>query len=80
MWLWHAGGPLLMLDGGDGDRPAAQPEITTVGASFETGQVPQHVVPGGHWQAARPAASEEVLVSCVVAPGFDFADFALLGQ
>jgi predicted cupin superfamily sugar epimerase len=30
------------------------------------------------WRAARPAADTEVLVSCVVAPGFDFADFTLL--
>jgi len=34
---------------------------------------------GGHWQSARPAAAAETLVSCVVAPGFDFADFTLLG-
>ena len=56
---------------------SGQPETTTLGSALETGQVPQHVVPGGHWQAARPAADEEVLVSCVVAPGFDFADFTL---
>ena len=62
VWLWHAGGPLLMLDGGDGDRPSGQPETTTLGPGLETGDVPQHVVPGGHWQAARPAAGEEVLV------------------
>ena len=30
------------------------------------------------WRAARPAAGREVLVSRVVAPGFDFADFTLL--
>jgi predicted cupin superfamily sugar epimerase len=77
VWLWHAGGALLMLDGGDGDRPSAQPETTTLGTGLEAGQVPQHIVPGGHWQAARPAVGEEVLVSCVVAPGFDFADFTL---
>jgi predicted cupin superfamily sugar epimerase len=65
VWLWHRGGPLTVLDGGDGPDLAA-------------GQVPQHVVPGGRWQAARPAGDSEVLVSCVVAPGFDFADFTLL--
>ncbi|HEY1670945.1 MAG TPA: cupin domain-containing protein, partial [Trebonia sp.] len=21
VWLWHSGGPLVMLDGGDGERP-----------------------------------------------------------
>ncbi|WP_255271368.1 cupin domain-containing protein [Actinomadura madurae] len=42
------------------------------------GQVPQAVVPANAWQAARPAGDEEVLVSCVVSPGFDFADFRAL--
>jgi uncharacterized protein len=69
-----------MLDGGDGDWPSAQPETTTLGAGLERGEVPQYVVPGGRWQAARPAVGEEVLVSCVVAPGFDFADFTLYGM
>jgi hypothetical protein len=49
-----------------------------MGQDLTAGQVPQLVVPGGHWQAARPATDSEVLVSCVVAPGFDFADFTLL--
>ena len=30
--------------------------------------------------SARPAVGSEVLVSCVVAPGFDFADFTLLAD
>ena len=45
---------------------------------FSSGE--RNVIPGGHWQAARPATDEEVLVSCVVAPGFDFEDFVLLPQ
>ena len=97
VWLWHSGGPLTLLDGGAGDRPAAEalaPQApaaeapvrngasagtsVTLGPDLAVGQVPQHVIPGGHWQAARPADDAEVLVSCVVAPGFDFADFELL--
>jgi hypothetical protein len=86
VWLWHSGGPLTLLDGGDGDRPAgpAGPvsavtvSAVTLGPGLAAGQVPQHVIPGGHWQAARPASGAEVLVSCVVAPGFDFSDFELL--
>ncbi len=35
------------------------------------------VVPAGHWQAARPAGSRFAHVTCVVAPGFEFADFEL---
>ncbi|MGO9083111.1 MAG: cupin domain-containing protein [Streptosporangiaceae bacterium] len=34
-------------------------------------------MPGGVWQCAEPAGTVPVLVSCVVAPGFDFADFRL---
>jgi predicted cupin superfamily sugar epimerase len=34
-------------------------------------------VPAGYWQSAEPAGPEPVLVSCVVSPGFDFADFRL---
>ena len=77
VWLWHSGGPLTMLDGGAGDQPADIPATVTLGPDLRTGQFPQHIIPGGHWQAARPAADDEVLVSCVVAPGFDFEDFTL---
>ncbi len=77
-WLWHSGGPLILLDGGTGDTPAAEPAETTLGPDLSCGQAPQHVIPGSHWQAARPATDREVLLSCVVAPGFDFADFTLL--
>jgi hypothetical protein len=78
VWLWHRGGPLLLSDGGDGAAPAAVPRVATLGPDLAAGQVPQHVIPGGHWQCARPHDAAEVLVSCVVAPGFDFADFTLL--
>jgi predicted cupin superfamily sugar epimerase len=79
VWFWHSGGPLALLDGGGGDAPAEEARVATLGPDLAAGQVPQHVIPAGHWQAARPATTHEVLVSCVVAPGFDFADFELLG-
>ena len=75
LWLWHSGGPLALLLGGAGPRPAAGLAAVILGPDLAAGQVPQHVVPGGCWQSARPAAAQEVLVSCVVAPGFDAADF-----
>ena len=77
-WLWHAGGPLTLLLGGVGPRPAAEPAVVTLGPDLAAAQRPQHVVRGGGWQSARPAGDREVLVSCVVAPGFDFADFTEL--
>jgi hypothetical protein len=78
IWLWHHGAPLLLSDGGAGGAPAAVPRVVTLGPDLAAGQAPQHVITGRHWQSARPAGAAEVLVSCVVAPGFDFADFTLL--
>ena len=76
IWLWHTGGPLTLRLGGIGERPD---EIATVhfllGADLTAGQRPQVVVPGGVWQSAEPAGAEPALVSCVVSPGFDVADF-----
>jgi predicted cupin superfamily sugar epimerase len=74
LWLWHRGGPLTLLLGGTGDRPA-DPHTVTLGPAIETGHDPQALIPAGEWQSARPATAEPVLVSCVVSPGFDFADF-----
>jgi predicted cupin superfamily sugar epimerase len=74
VWFWHRGGPLTLVLGGTGDRPGGEERIT-LGPDVENGQVPQALVPAGTWQAAYPAGAEGVLVSCVVSPGFDFADF-----
>jgi predicted cupin superfamily sugar epimerase len=40
---------------------------------------PMHVVPAQWWQAAR-TLGEYTLVSCTVAPGFEFNDFELLAD
>ncbi len=77
LWLWHRGGPLLLSLGGSGDTPGTEPGTMTLGGQPEHGQLPQLLVPGGHWQCARPVTEQDVLVSCVVSPGFDFADFEL---
>ena len=71
LWLHHRGSPLLLEVGRDG--------ATThlLGSDITAGEQPQFVVPPGHWQRARPRDDEPTLVSCVVVPGFDFADFAL---
>ena len=50
-----------------------------LGPDVANHESPQLLVPPGFWQAARPLGDEPVLVSCVVVPGFDFADFTLLG-
>ncbi|MCO5991802.1 cupin domain-containing protein [Actinoallomurus rhizosphaericola] len=75
VWLWHRGGPLELVLGGEADTPGERTETVVVGPDVEHGQRPQALVPAGVWQSARPASDREVLVSCVVSPGFDFADF-----
>lgn len=77
VWLWHRGGPLRLLLGGAADDPDADPEVVLLGPDVAAGERPQVVVPGGVWQAAEPLGTDPALVSCVVAPGFDFADFHL---
>jgi predicted cupin superfamily sugar epimerase len=72
LWFWHSGGPLSLRLGGDGPVPV-DGETVTLGPDR-----PQVLVPGDVWQAAAPASDSPVLVSCVVAPGFDYADFRLL--
>jgi uncharacterized protein len=71
IWLWHSGGPLTLEYG---EEPVT---TVTLGPDVGAGERPQVVVPAGAWQAARPAGDQPVLVSCIVSPGFDFADFTL---
>lgn len=70
LWLWHGPDPVVLELGGTGDRPAAGERIV-LGPDTVQG-----LVPAGVWQRTLPSAGE-ALVSCVVSPGFDFADFAL---
>ena len=73
--VWHhaAGGPMeLLLLTPDLSRA----DVVTLGP-MEAGGVPFHVVPAQWWQAARPAG-DHALCSCVVGPGFDFADFTFM--
>jgi uncharacterized protein len=83
LWLHHRGSPLLLEvgrggSGGQGSAPESRSATThLLGSDVTAGESPQLLVPPGHWQRARPRDDEPVLVSCVVVPGFDFADFAL---
>jgi predicted cupin superfamily sugar epimerase len=74
LWLHHRGSPLLLEVGRDGGGGS---ETRLLGSDVSAGEEPQFVVPPGYWQRATPRDAEPTLVSCVVVPGFDFADFAL---
>jgi predicted cupin superfamily sugar epimerase len=73
LWFFHRGGPLMLEMG----RQRSTTTTYVIGADVNGAQHPQLVVPPGYWQRARPRDDEPALVSCVVAPGFDFADFAI---
>lgn len=73
VWCWHAGGAVDLGLAGADDTPAVWHRL---GGDVLNGQLPQAVVPAGGWQAAR-AGGSWALVSCVVAPGFDFAGFEM---
>lgn len=76
IWLWHAGDPLLLSIAVDDTGPN---RTVTLGGDVLAGQQTQYAIPPHWWQSARPSAGAAgyVLVSCVVAPGFDFAGFEL---
>ncbi|MCC8242710.1 cupin domain-containing protein [Saccharothrix luteola] len=77
LWLWQSGAPLRMLLGGRGEAPA-DPEEHILGGGFTQGHTPNLLVPAGTWQAAEPAEPAEVLITCVVSPGWDQEDYRIL--
>jgi predicted cupin superfamily sugar epimerase len=72
VWLWHAGAALELRIARDGN-PA---DVVTLGSDLASGERPQAVVPAEAWQAAA-SRGDWTLVSCVVAPGFEFSGFRL---
>lgn len=74
VWLWHGPGTLPLQLGGSGDAPDEDGPLLRLGPGpDESFQV---VVPAGSWQRTLPADAD-VLVSCLVSPGFDYADWTL---
>ena len=78
VWLAHLGTVSLEL-GGAGDVPEAGGTAHAVGLDLAHGQMMQALVPAGTWQRTVPGP-EDALVSCLVSPGFDFADFELVAK
>ena len=72
IWLWQAGAPLALTISEDGVAARA----ARLGPDLRAGHQPQQVVPAHAWQAAESLGAW-TLVSCVVAPGFEFSGFEL---
>ena len=72
IWLWQAGAALALTISEDGRAARA----VHLGPDLRAGQRPQAIVPAKAWQAAESLGAW-TLVSCVVAPGFEFSGFQL---
>ncbi|MDM0045269.1 cupin domain-containing protein [Variovorax dokdonensis] len=82
VWV-HVGGDALALYTCDAALRTAPAHIK-LGPVDMPGFHPQHVVPAGQWQAARPITKPDslgyCLTTCTVGPGFDFDDFSFMAQ
>jgi predicted cupin superfamily sugar epimerase len=73
LWFFHLGEPLEIVTLNNG-----MVETILLGSAIEKGELLQAVIPAGIWFGSRIKSQKGfVLVSCTVAPGFDFADFEL---
>lgn len=74
IWFFHEGEALEILS----IDLNGELIINTLGIDIELGCVPQLTIKAGTWFAARiKGGGGYSLVSCVVAPGFDFTDFEM---
>ena len=74
IWYYHAGGPTQVYI----IYPDGNLSTLIIGPELSAGQHLQVVMPANTWFAATPLAGADfTLVGCMVAPGFDFADFEL---
>jgi predicted cupin superfamily sugar epimerase len=77
IWLWHGGDPLDVSIAESDGGPA---RTIRLGGRVKEGEQPQLVVPAGQWQSADPTpngAAGYTLISCIVAPAFEFSGFEL---
>ena len=73
LWFFHLGEPLEII-------LIERKQLTTItlGNDIEQDEFPQVRIPANTWFAAQVKNAKGFsLVSCVVSPGFDFADFEL---
>ena len=72
VWHHYAGAALLLSMA----PPEGLARDYRLGCALKNGEVPQLVVPAGHWQQARSLGAYS-LVGCTVAPGFEFSGFEM---
>lgn len=72
VWLWQAGAPLRLGI----DIPGVGRQELQLGPDLSAGETLQAVVPAHAWQDARSLGAWS-LVSCVVAPAFEFSGFEM---
>lgn len=73
IWHFYAGDPLLLSISESVDGPARN---HLLGPDLDAGELPQLIVPEGHWQSAVPRGAF-TLAGCTVSPGFQFRGFEL---
>jgi predicted cupin superfamily sugar epimerase len=73
LWFFHQGEPLEIVMIKDGVSSSI-----VLGNNLKKGEVPQAMIPANVWFGSKLRNSKGyALVSCTVAPGFDFRDFEL---
>ena len=75
IWIWNGLGTVQLELGGDDDEPDTE-ESLTLGGRLLRGERTQVMIPAGVWQRTVPS-DDDALASCLVSPGFDFADFSM---
>ena len=73
LWFFHLGEPLEIVFIREGVL-----ESVILGNDLGKGQLPQAIIPANSWFASHIKNEKGfTLVSCTVAPGFDFKDFEM---
>lgn len=76
LWFWHEGDPITIHTLGDNGY-----QILLLGSSEVAGHQPFQLVKGGLvFGSTVDTPGGFALVSCVVSPGFDFAEFKLFSK
>jgi len=74
IWHYHAGSALTLQIADDSGNRSVR-----LGTDLAAGELPPAIVPAHAWQAAE-STGDWTLVSCTVAPGFDFAELELAAK